>query len=168
MQVFWVMHVICFIRRMRLSRLLPFLAIVFMTGCSKIQEPQFRKVGNFRLKNFGLQQAVIAFNVNYFNPNDFGVTVKEAAADVYLDSVYLGKFQQDSAIGVKKDAEFSIPLSGAVSLQTVLGLDLRDLSKRDVLLKANGSVKVGKAGIFITKPFSYQGKHRLDDITFLH
>ncbi|MGZ4011694.1 MAG: hypothetical protein ACXVLF_12125, partial [Flavisolibacter sp.] len=70
---------------MRLIRLLPFFAIVLLAGCTRIQEPQFRKVGNFRLKNFGLQQAEIAFNVNYFNPNDFGVTVKEAAADVYLD-----------------------------------------------------------------------------------
>ena len=153
---------------MKLTRLLPFLMIVFLAGCTRIQEPQFRKVGNFHLKNFGLQQAVIAFSVNYFNPNDFGVTVKEAAADVYLDSVYLGKFQQDSTVGVGKDAEFSIPLSGAVSLQTVLGLDLQDLSRRDVLLRANGSVRIGKAGIFITKPFTYQGKHRLNDITFLH
>ncbi|MGZ3939559.1 MAG: hypothetical protein ACXVLT_13175 [Flavisolibacter sp.] len=151
---------------MRLIRLLPFLAIVLLAGCTRIQEPQFRKVGNFRLKNFGLQQAEIAFNVNYFNPNDFGVTVKEAAADVYLDSVYLGKFQQDSTVGVKKDAEFSIPLTGTVSLQTVLGMDLQDLSRREVWLKANGSVKVGKAGIYITKPFTYQGKHRLEDIAF--
>ncbi|MGZ3845027.1 MAG: hypothetical protein ACXVBH_03170 [Flavisolibacter sp.] len=151
---------------MRLIRLLPFFAIVLLAGCTRIQEPQFRKVGNFRLKNFGLQQAEIAFNVNYFNPNDFGVTVKEAAADVYLDSVYLGKFQQDSTVGVKKDAEFSIPLTGTVSLQTVLGMDLQDLSRREVWLKANGSVKVGKAGIYITKPFTYQGKHRLEDIAF--
>ncbi|MGZ3951968.1 MAG: hypothetical protein ACXVBZ_11255 [Flavisolibacter sp.] len=151
---------------MRLIRLLPFLAIVLLAGCTRIQEPQFRKVGNFRLKNFGLQQTEIAFNVNYFNPNDFGVTVKEAAADVYLDSVYLGKFQQDSTVGVKKDAEFSIPLTGTVSLQTVLGMDLQDLSRREVWLKANGSVKVGKAGIYITKPFTYQGKHRLEDIAF--
>jgi hypothetical protein len=28
-------------------------------------------------------------------------------------------------------------------------------------------VKVGKAGIYITKPFTYQGKHRLQDLTFL-
>jgi len=151
---------------MRIIRLLPFLALLLITGCTKIKEPQFRSVGNFHLKNFGLQQAVIAFNVTYFNPNGFGVTVKEAGADVYLDSVYLGKFQQDSTVGVTKNAEFSIPLSGAVSLQTVLGLDFRDLSRRQVLVKANGSVKVGKAGIFITEPFNYQGKHKLEEISF--
>jgi LEA14-like dessication related protein len=152
---------------MRLLKLLPFFLIVLLTGCTKIQEPQFRRIDDFRLKNFGLQQAVIGFRVTYANPNNFGVTVREAAADVYLDSIYLGKFVQDSTIDVNKNAEFSIPLSGSVSLQTVLGLDIRDLSQREVLIKANGSVKVGKAGIYITKPFTYQGKHRLQDLTFL-
>jgi len=151
---------------MRFKNLLPFLILALFAGCTKIKEPEFRRVDNFHLKNFGLQQAVIAFNVHYFNPNNFGVTVKEAAADVYLDSVYLGKFVQDSTIGVKKNAEFSIPLSGAVSLQTVLSLNLQELSQREVVLKANGNVKVGKAGIFITKDFNYLGKHSIQDISF--
>jgi LEA14-like dessication related protein len=151
---------------MRTLKLLFFLLLMTLAGCTKIKEPQFRSVGNFHLKNFGLQQAVIGFNVNYFNPNNFGVTVKEAAADVYLDSVYLGKFQQDTIIGVNKNAEFSIPLSGSITLQTVLGLNFQELSRREVLVRANGTVKVGKAGIFLTEPFNYQGKHKLEDISF--
>ena len=160
------MHAICLVSVMRLKRLLPFLLLIIFSGCTKIKEQQFRRIDNFHLKNFGLQEAVVAFNVSYFNPNNFGVTVKEAAADVYLDSVYLGKFVQDSTIAVKKNAEFSIPLSGTVSLQTVLNLNLQELSQREVLLRANGNVKVGKAGIFITKPFNYQGKHRIQEISF--
>jgi LEA14-like dessication related protein len=162
----YLMHAICVVLFMAVKRLLPFLALIVLAGCTKMREPQFRRIDNFRLKNFGLQEVVIAFNVTYYNPNNFGVSVKEAGADVYLDTVYLGKFAQDSTVSVKKNSEFSIPLSGAVSFQTVLNMDLQELSQREVLLKANGSVKVGKAGIFITKPFNYQGKHRLEDISF--
>jgi LEA14-like dessication related protein len=151
---------------MAIRKLLPFLALIALAGCTKIKEPQFRRIDNFRLKNFGLQDAVIAFNVSYYNPNNFGVTVKEAGADVYLDTIYLGKFVQDSTVSVKKNSEFSIPLSGSVSFQTILNLNIQELSQREVLLKANGNVKVGKAGIFITKPFNYQGKHKLEDISF--
>ena len=151
---------------MRCLKLLPFLFLMELGGCAKIQEPQFRRIDNFHLKNFGLQQATIAFNVSYFNPNNFGVTVKEAAADVYLDSIYLGKFVQDSLIAVNKKSEFSIPLSGSVSLQTVLNLNLPALAQKEVLLRANGNVKIGKAGIFISKAFVYQGKHRLEDMSF--
>ncbi len=150
---------------MNYKRLLPFLLIILL-GCAKVKDPEFRRIGNFHLKNFGLQNAVIGFNVTYYNPNNFGVTVKETEADIYLDTLYLGKFVQDSSISVGKNAEFSIPLSGSVALQTVLQLNIQDLGQREVLLKADGSVKVGKAGIYITKPFHYLGKHRLGDFTF--
>jgi LEA14-like dessication related protein len=151
---------------MRFTRLLPLLLVVLLTGCAKVKDPEFRRVENFRLKNFGLQNAVIGFNVTYYNPNNFGVTVKEAEADVYMDSVYLGKFVQDSSVQVVKNSEFSLPLSGTIELQTALKLDLRSLGERDILLKADGNVKVGKAGIFVNKAFHYQGKHRLDEIKF--
>jgi len=38
------------------------------------------------------------------------------------------------------------------------------LGRKDIFLKADGSVKVGKAGIYITRPVHYQGLHRLDEI----
>jgi LEA14-like dessication related protein len=151
---------------MRFKRLLPFLLLLLLASCKKVKDPEFRRIENFRLKNFGLQNAVIGFNATYYNPNNFGVTVKEAEADVYMDSVYLGKFVQDSTISVNKNAEFSLPLSGTIELQTALKLDIRNLATRDILLNADGHVKVGKAGIFVNKPFHYQGKHRLDDIKF--
>lgn len=152
---------------MRFLRLLPFITLLAVAGCTKVKDPEFRRIDNFRLKNFGLQEAVIGFSVTYYNPNNFSVTVKEAAADIYMDSVYLGKFSQDSIVSVRKNGEFSIPLSGTVSLQTALKLNLQNLDQREILLKADGSVKVGKAGIFVNKPFHYQGKHRLADIDIL-
>src|SRR3982750_1722425 len=110
------MHIICVIVTMSYKKLLPLL-LMFFWSCAKVKDPEFKRVENFHLKNFGLQEAVIGFNVTYFNPNNFGVTVKEAQADIYLDTVYLGKFVQDSIIPVRKNAEFSLPLSGTVSLQ---------------------------------------------------
>ena len=144
--------------------LLSLLAVVLLYGCAKVRDPEFRRVDKFRLKNFGLEKVTIGFNVTYFNPNNFGVTVKEAEADVYMDTTYLGKFVQESTVGVNKNAEFSIPLSGEVSLQTALKLNIQELGSKPVLLKANGSVKVGKAGIFVSKPVRYEGRHTLDDI----
>ncbi|MGN6163899.1 MAG: hypothetical protein ACTHOF_05090, partial [Flavisolibacter sp.] len=79
-------------------------------------------------------------------------------------STYLGKFTQDSTIDVRSNSEFSIPFSGTISLQTALNMNLDSLARKDILLKADGSVKVGKAGIYITRPIHYQELHRLDEI----
>jgi hypothetical protein len=83
-----------------------------------------------------------------------------------MDSVFLGKFIQDSNVLVQKNAEFTIPLSGNISLQTALQMNLQDLGTREIMVRADGSTKVGKAGIYLNKPIHYQGKHRLEDIQF--
>jgi LEA14-like dessication related protein len=133
-------------------------------GCKEVKDPEFRRVDEFGLKNLSIQEATVGFNVTYFNPNDFGVTVKEAEADIYVDSTYMGKFTQDSAIEVRKGADFTIPFSGTIPLRKAMELNLESLSQKDILLKAEGNVKVGKAGIFVSRPIHYQGLHRLDEI----
>ena len=140
------------------------LACIALTSCRKIQDPEFRRIDHLAVKNWSFQQATIGFSITYFNPNNFGVSVKEAEADVYLDSTYLGRLIQDSIVDVRGNSEFSIPFSGAISLQTALNMNLDSLVRKDVLLKAEGSVKVGKAGIYITRPIHYEGLHRLDEI----
>lgn len=147
---------------MKLKQLIPYLAIIIFTSCSKVKDPEFRRLENFEVKKLGIQQVDIGFKVTYFNPNNFGVGVKEAVADFYIDSVYIGKFTQDAEIEVSKNAEFSVPFSGAIPLAQALKLRLNDFTNRDLQLKANGSVKVGKAGVYISRPFTYSGKHKLD------
>ncbi len=148
---------------MRIS-ILPLLFVLSLAGCAKVKDPEFRRVGNFRLKGLSPVQTTISFNVTYFNPNTFGVTLKEAQADVFMDSVYLGKFTQDSSIKVGRNTEFTLPFSGSIPLKTALELDLRNIGQREIFLRAEGDVRVGKAGVFVTKKVHYQGKHRLDQI----
>jgi LEA14-like dessication related protein len=146
---------------MKMIIALSFLFVV-LNACGKIKDPEFRRMESFGVKSFGIQKIDLGFKVTYYNPNNFGVNVKEAGADFYIDSVYIGKFVQDSPVEVSKNAEFSIPFSGTVPIATALKLKLNDLASRDLLLQANGTVRVGKAGVFITRPFTYTGKHKVD------
>jgi LEA14-like dessication related protein len=140
---------------------LSFLLALVVSACGKIKDPEFRRVENFGVKSFGIEKVDIGLNVTYYNPNNFGVSVKEAGADFYIDSVYMGKFTQDQEIEVAKKSEFSVPLSGSIPLATALKLKINDLVNRDLLLQANGSVKVGKAGVFISRPLPIRGNIRL-------
>src|SRR5215213_6663035 len=128
-----------------------YLTLLLLAGamsCTNVKDPEFRRIEKFGLRKLGLSEATVGFHVTYYNPNNFGVSVKEAVADIYIDSVYLGKFTQENSVDVRKNAEFSIPFTGAISLQTALNLKLDDMARKDVLLRADGTVKVGKAGIY--------------------
>jgi LEA14-like dessication related protein len=137
-------------------------AFTLLLSCGKIEEPQFRRLQDFGLKSFGLQESVVGFSVIYYNPNNIGVTVKEAAFDIFIDNVFLGKFNQTNNVDVDRNAEFSIPMEGKLSVQTALKMNLQNLIGKEVLIKAVGNVKVGKAGIFTTKAITYEGKQRIN------
>lgn len=148
-------------RLLKMSALL-FAVIVVISACGKVETPEFRKLNDFKIKKIDLQKADLGFSVTYYNPNKFGVSVKEAEIDVFIDSVYIGKFSQEQEVDVVKKSEFSLPLKGSVSIAKALQLNFKDLSNRQVFVKADGAVKVGKAGVFITRPIKYQGKHQVD------
>src|SRR2546423_4231405 len=95
-------------------------------SCKHVKDPEFRKVENLRLKSVGFQQVVIGFNVTYYNPNNFGVSVKEAEINVSIDSIYLGRFTQDEPVIVKSTTDFTIPFSGSIPYPTALKLNLQD------------------------------------------
>lgn len=144
--------------------ILIFLLSFLFSSCKKVQNPQFRKLENFGIRHFGVFESTIGFDVTFFNPNNFGVAVKEAGAEIYLDSVYIGRFVQDTTVQVGKNSDFSIPLSGKIPLSTALKINFKDITKREILLRADGTVKIGKAGIYVVKPFHYAGKHKLSDV----
>ena len=148
---------------MKWTCLLLVLMICFVS-CKKVKDPEFRRLENFRLKNVGFTEVRIGLNVTYFNPNKFKLTVREAVTDVYLDSVYIGKFSQDSTVLVGDNSEFSIPLTGVIPTATALKMDFKDISKREILVQAKGKVKVGKSGVFFNKDFDYSGRHKLSDL----
>jgi LEA14-like dessication related protein len=138
------------------------IACILLSSCGKVLEPEFRRLTNFGVRKFGLQESTIGFNAVYFNPNNFGVSVKEAALDVYIDSVYLGKFTQPQSVDVANKAEFSIPLEATITLRNAMNLGLENKLGKEVMVRADGSVRVGKAGVFVTKEIDYKGRHLLD------
>lgn len=133
-----------------------------LTSCSKIQEPKFKTIQSFKLNNIGLQKADVSFSVVYYNPNEFGVSVKEAVVDVYVDSIFMGKFTQAEMVQVDKKADFSIPLVGSVDVARALKLGVENVVNKEVKLSANGSVRVGKAGVYVTQLIKHEGRHRLN------
>lgn len=137
-------------------------ASIFVASCAKVQEPTFRRLSDFKVKSLGLQEARIGINVVYFNPNNFGVNIKEGAVNIYFDTTFIGRFTQPTGVDVAKNSEFGIPLEGSVPLAKALKLKASDFLNKEVQVRADGAVRVGKGGIFVSKDIKYQGKHRLD------
>ncbi len=92
----------------------------------------------------------------YFNPNNFGLQLKRTDLDIFIDSIYVGHTAQEYQVNIPRKEIFSLPLSIEVDMKNLFKNGLNLLLKNKVMVKATGSVKVGKANVFMNFPVNYE------------
>jgi LEA14-like dessication related protein len=142
--------------------LLFFIIVVFSYSCKKPEAFQYRDLRNFQLQNFGLNKSRVSMDFVFFNPNAFPVDLKKVDCDVYLDSNYVGKFLLDTTMHIAESSEFTLPASLDVDMKNVLKNSFNLLVSNEVLIGAKGTTRLGRSGIYLTIPFQYEGKQKLN------
>jgi LEA14-like dessication related protein len=146
-------------RKLSLVVLLPFLAI----ACAKPTGFNYLGVKNFKVMQFGLKESTVGADAEFYNPNKFPVTMKGGSVDVYVNNNFFGKTILDSTVQVPKKDTFLLPIVLNVDMNaTAMGLIQTLASGTDsVLIKLDGSAKIGRSGIFINYPIRYQGMQKI-------
>ena len=63
---------------------------------------------------------------------------------------------------IPKSAEFALPASFDVEMKNILKNTVNVLIGNEVLVSARGTTRVGKGGIYVTIPFQYEGRQKLN------
>lgn len=140
------------------------LSLVILSSCStaNVKEPEYRDISNVRLMELGVLQSKAGVDFVFYNPNNFGVQLTEARGDVYIDNVYLGRFELEEKVSVSRNSEFTIP--------AVLKLDMigavknhRDLiKKKEAMIRIDGTARVKKAGFSKDVPIKYENMENIE------
>ena len=138
------------------------ISFVVFAGCKQPQSFVYRDLKNFKLSTFGMDQAKASMDLVFFNPNKYGVNLKNVNCEVYLDSLYIGKLALDTSLQIPGASEFTLPASMEVDPRKILNSGLNLLLNNEVTVGAKGTTKVGKAGVFVTIPFTYEGRHKIN------
>jgi LEA14-like dessication related protein len=148
---------------MKVFRLAPLsaLCIFLLFSCAKPKDFEYRDFRNVKVETIGFNQSTLSFELIYYNPNGFGLDLRKVDSDVYVDSMFLGKFQLDTLMHINRMSEFSLPAKINLDMKNLLKNSAYLLLKREVTVQAKGTVKAGRGGIFKTVPFNYEGKHKL-------
>ncbi len=149
-----------------------FLSIISITvilfcscgGMNHVQEPEYRSIQNVRLITLGPIQSTAGVDLIYYNPNKFGVQVAEATGDVYIDSSFLGKFQLNDKVQVKKRSEFTLPALVKIDMISLLKNHRDLLQKKEALLTIQGTAVVKKAGFSRNVPIKFERMESVDSI----
>jgi LEA14-like dessication related protein len=138
-----------------------FFVLVALLTADLFKEPDFIDARNFRLAAIGLKSSTVKTDLVYFNPNNFGLNLKTAEMDVYLNKRYAGHSLLDTMVHVPAKDTFFVPVSVQVDMKNVFPNALTILMSDSIDVRVEGKMKVGKAGIYIKVPVRYQEKHAI-------
>jgi LEA14-like dessication related protein len=137
------------------------LPLLLLISCNVFKMPDYKEFKNLKVEKWGMAESTVTMDLVYYNPNKIGFQVKRTEADVYVDGVYLGKAISDTLIKVARKSDFVIPLRIKADMKNVFKNAWSALSNKTVLIKANGTISAGVAGIFKSIPMNYEGRHEM-------
>jgi len=143
---------------------LPFflLLTILLVSCSAPKELEYRDFRNFSTQNIGFSTTSVKMDMIYYNPNGFGLQLKRTELDIFVNGVLLGHSSQDYQITIPKKEQFIIPITMDIDMKNLIKNSLTTLFNKEVNVKVTGSIKIGKANVFVSFPVNYEGIHAVD------
>ncbi len=129
-------------------------------SCSAPQGLIYTNYKNLEIEKFGFANSKIKFDLEYFNPNNFGLQLKRTELDIFINSNFLGHSFSDTLINIPRRDTFLIPIKFDVNMQNVFKNAFNTFTGNEVAIKVTGKLKLGKANVFMTMPVNYEGKHK--------
>ena len=121
---------------------------------------QYRETRNFKVDKLGLATSTLKTDLVFFNPNNFGLQLNKFDLDVYVDNNFLGHTSHDQLVSIPKKAEFSIPVKMEVDMKNLLKNGINAIFSKEVVLKVDGTIKIGKGRISKSFPIQYESKQK--------
>ncbi len=94
----------------------------------------------------------IRTELEYNNPNKFGIDVKDADVQLFLNDKFVATADQPELSKVPANAHFIFPIVAHFNPLKILGTALGALGNKKSKLTIKGTAKVGKGGIYIKIP----------------
>ena len=141
------------------STLFIFLLVAIMS-CSSPKALEYTTYRNFSIEKLGFSTSAVKLDLEYYNPNNFGLQLRRSELDVFVNNNLLGHSSLDTLINIPRRDTFLLPIKFAVDMQNLFKNTWNTFSRNEVTIKLTGRLKIGKANVFMSMPVNYEGKHK--------
>ena len=135
--------------------------LIILSACTQPKQLQYQEVKNFRLRNISLDRPELGMDIQFYNPNDFNLSLKDANIDVFLNDKFIGKANLTQSFDVPRMSTFLMPVALTPDIKGIFSNALLLAFNQPVDVRIKGSVKAGK-GLFIPIPIDYSGRVKLN------
>ncbi len=127
-------------------------------SCSSPKELEYRTFNNFYIQKLGFNNSTVGLDIIYYNPNNFGMQLRNSDLDIFIDGNLLGHSSVDTLIRIPRRDTFSLPVKFDVNMQNIYKNAWSTLTGKEVMIKLTGKIKIGKANVFVNFPVNYETK----------
>lgn len=128
--------------------------ILSAAGCNKIKELEYKGIKNTKFQTLSFNNTAIQMDIEYFNPNNFGLDVKETNLKIYLNDQFIGVADQPKKTQIAKKATFLFPVVAHFDPLKAAGSALKALFSSTNKINVQGTAKLGKEGVYIKLPIN--------------
>lgn len=127
-------------------------------GCQSIESPIYKGITHTSIQSVSLQEAVLKTDVQYYNPNNVALDIKETSLQIYVNDKYVGIADQPNTTRIPAKADFLFPIITHFNALKILGTAFTALFGKTIQVQIQGHAKIGKGGVFIKIPVNITEK----------
>jgi len=149
--------------RMIFPVLFPLAICCFLLSCHKPEAPEYYGFQDLRIGQ-SAGQTTLATTIKFYNPNRFGLQLKKAEMDVFVNGKLSGHSLLDTTIFIPRKDTFYVPVSLQLDLHSLLSNALQLLLDRQVKITLDGRVRLKRDGVPFSVPFHYEANQDLNSL----
>ena len=131
--------------------------LCLLTACSTTQSLQYKGYDNFTVSGIPASPK-IDVNLQLFNPNKLGVTLRNCDLTLQVNAKQLGQLSIPDKVKIKRESDFSLPVEFSTTLPqmgSILSGGLKSfLGHEDIPMDVQGAFTLQKF-IFFRKTFQF-------------
>ncbi len=132
--------------------------LITIFSCSSPKELEYQSFRNFSIQKLGFNNSTVSLDILYYNPNNFGMQLRNSDLDIYIDGSILGHSSFDTLIRIPRRDTFTLPVKFDVNMQNIYKNAFNALTGKEVTVKLTGKIRIGKANVFMSFPVNYETK----------
>ena len=135
--------------------------LLLTASCAKPKGFHYLGFEQVKILNWGFKESVVGFQVKLFNPNNYGMQLRQANVDIHLNGTYLGHSDFDTLLPIPRNDTFYVPVKMTVETSSAIQGLMASARDTAVIIKIDGKARIGKGGMFFNYPIRYEGKPNL-------
>ncbi|HEV8081715.1 MAG TPA: LEA type 2 family protein [Chitinophagaceae bacterium] len=127
-------------------------------SCASPKALEYKTYHNFSVQKLGFNNSTISLDLEYYNPNSFGLQLRNTDLDIFINGNKLGHSSSDTLINIPRRNTFTLPIKFDVDMQNIFKNAMNTLLGKEVTVKLTGKLRVGKGNVFMSFPLNYESK----------